>query len=375
MKMRDRNSAYPVLRLSGYWGLLLGSVSVGLRWMASGNPEGVERLFSRGVFLFVRTLFDGLTSFLPFPSVYLLLVGAAWWMYRNIRKKKQPTGASGWRLLGHWALQTGNLAGWVIAWFFWAWGYNYYRIPVEQAMGLNVIPLDKQKIAADFDQETAMLSTLRSSAFFRDTLALAREDFPGDLERQLRQSLKEVLTRYGYPGYGRVRGRLLYPAGIFLRFSTAGLYLPFTGEGHIDPGLHPVQWPYVMAHELAHGYGFGDEGTCNFWAYLACIQSGDLAIEYAGRLGYWRYLASVYRKSDPQSFQRARDKLPPGIKNDLKAISEAMNRYPDLIPVLQYRVYDAYLKSQGISEGMLNYDRVLVLTHAWREKERLGPSE
>lgn len=52
-----------------------------------------------------------------------------------------------------------------------------------------------------------------------------------------------------------------------------------------------------------------------------------------------------------------------------------MDRYPDLIPALQYRVYDAYLKSQGIREGMLNYDRVLVLTHAWRAKEGLDRME
>lgn len=373
--MRNRNNARLLFRLSGYWGLLIGLLSLGLRYIASQNPEAVEHLFSRGFYLFVRTLFDGMTSFLPFPAVYLLLGGAGWWIYRNIRKKNPHPGFTGWRLLGHRALQTGNLAGWIIAWFFWAWGYNYYRIPVEQAMGLNVVPLDQQKIATDFEQETARLSSLRTSDFFRDTFALSRENFPDDLERRLRQSLKSVLTRYGYPAYGQVRGRLLYPSGIFLCFSTAGLYLPFTGEGHIDPGLHPVQWPYVMAHELSHGYGFGDEGTCNFWAYLACLHSGNPAIEYSGRLGYWRYLASAYRKYDPEFFQQARDQLPPGIINDLKAISEAMNRYPDLIPNLQYRVYDAYLKSQGISEGMLNYNRVLVLTHAWREKERLSRSK
>ncbi|MBP9874709.1 MAG: hypothetical protein KBC60_11735, partial [Haliscomenobacter sp.] len=85
--MKNQNSANRLLRLSGYWGLLVGLVSVGLRWVASKNPEMVERLFSRGFFLFVRTLFDGLTSFLPFPAVYLLLAGAGWWAYRSIRKK------------------------------------------------------------------------------------------------------------------------------------------------------------------------------------------------------------------------------------------------------------------------------------------------
>ncbi len=368
--MRNRTSTNAVTRLYGYWGLLIGFASIGLRWIASRNPELVERLFSRGFFLVARTFYDALTSFLPFPAIYLLLGWVVWLLARKARIKKTLRERFGWRRAGLWCLGVANLAGWVVAWFFWSWGYNYYRIPVERAMGLEVVPLDKKMITAAFEEETAILSGLRAAAFPSDTGALSREAFPENLETRLREALKEVLTRYGYPDYGRVRGRLLYPAGVFLRFSTAGLYLPFTGEGHIDPGLHPVQWPYVMAHELSHGYGFGDEGTCNFWAYLACLHSGDPAIEYAGRLGYWRYLASVYRQYDPEGFQQARDALPPGVKNDLSAIVEAMNRFPDLIPKIQYQVYDAYLKSQGISEGMLNYNRVLVLMHAWKEKER-----
>ena len=44
-----------------------------------------------------------------------------------------------------------------------------------------------------------------------------------------------------------------------------------------------------------------------------------------------------------------------------------MQRYPDLVPGLQYQMYDAYLKTQGIKEGMLNYNRVIMLVRAWRE--------
>jgi hypothetical protein len=44
-----------------------------------------------------------------------------------------------------------------------------------------------------------------------------------------------------------------------------------------------------------------------------------------------------------------------------------MLRFPDLIPDLQPRIYNAYLKSQGIAEGVLNYDRVVMLAEAYEK--------
>ena len=42
------------------------------------------------------------------------------------------------------------------------------------------------------------------------------------------------------------------------------------------------------------------------------------------------------------------------------------NKFKELAPELRYKVYDSYLKSQGIASGMLNYDEVLMLVRAWR---------
>ena len=136
----------------------------------------------------------------------------------------------------------------------------------------------------------------------------------------------------------------------------------------MDKGLHPVQWPFTLAHEMAHGYGFGNEGVCNFWAALACLQSKDPGIRYAGRLAYWRYIAVEYRRYDPEGFRRAREALPREVTMDLKAIQKAMDRYPDLVPRLQYRLYDSYLKSQGVKEGMKSYSQVLLLVRSWEQK-------
>lgn len=348
----------------GYWGWVLGAIALILRQVLAAFPHWTETWYSRGFFAVVRRVLDLFTGLLPFPAVYLLLAALAGYLVWSVRRLgKSPYS----RMRKSWLALRGlvNFSGWVLFAFFALWGYNYYRIPAEAQLGLELEPLSEAALWADLERETALLLELRQQL---PDGPITAEDLPAHMENELRQSLAAVLQEQGFSVAGHVRGRLIRPAGIFLRFSTAGLYLPFTGEGHVDPGLAPVQWPYVMAHELSHGYGFGDEGTCNFWAYLTCMQSADPLIRYAGAMGYWRSLAAACRRYDRERFAAFREKLPPIVLRDLEDINAAMLRYPDLVPRLQYRIYDAYLKSQGIAEGMLNYDRVLLMLHAWKNR-------
>lgn len=328
-------------------------------------PDFVEAWYSRGFFQGIRRLLDGITGILPFPAVYLLVAGGMGYL-----------GYSGTRLLRRRRLvwtgslrRLGNGIGWIVAAFFWLWGFNYLRTPVEQTLDLDAAPLPFEQVVRALDVEFAQLIRLRGQWNLPEGAVPDASFLPMGLEASLRNTLERVLSDYGYPVNGQVRGRLLYPRGILLRFSTSGIYLPFTGEGHIDAGLHPIQLPFTMAHELAHGYGFGDEGVCNFWAYLTCMRSAHPFIRYSGSMGYWRYLASAYRRADPEGFLSWRNTWPAGITSDLKAIQEAMDRYPDLVPELQYQVYDQYLKTQGVKAGMRSYSQVLRLVEAWKARQ------
>ncbi len=186
----------------------------------------------------------------------------------------------------------------------------------------------------------------------------------------MRHLLTNVLRNFNYPIPAKVRGRLLFPKGILLRISTAGVYIPFTGEGHIDPGLHHLQLPFVMAHEMSHAYGIGGEGDCNFLAYLSCTSSENSYLKYVGFLYYWRYVAPDYRAYRPEEYKIIWENLPLGIKNDLRAIREEMNKYPDILPAVRDAAYNTYLKAQGIDDGIKNYDRVTMLAHAWHLKTK-----
>ncbi|MCB0572734.1 MAG: DUF3810 family protein, partial [Phaeodactylibacter sp.] len=219
--------------------------------------------------------------------------------------------------------------------------------------------------------ETEQIKRLRNLIPGADTEPISKGMLPAGMEGLLRNELEQLLGSHGFSTTGRVRGMYVYPKGVFMRFGSSGLYFPWTGEGHVDAGLHPLQKPLVLAHELSHGYGFGDEGSCNFLAYLSTIQSDDPVVAYAGHLSYWRTLAANYRHYEPEKYREFRESLPLGIQADLDAINEVLLRYPDFFPHFRYAAYEAYLRAQGIEEGMLNYDRVIMLAHAWRKSQRI----
>lgn len=352
------------------WWTSLGVGAVLLRLLLGMQPRLIEQLYSRGIFLVIRWMIDYLLGWFPLPLLYLfliilflLLLRQIWvWARTHMTWQKRFISGIGGGL---------SFLGGAVFFFLILWGFNYGRVPVEEQLGLEPKPLSMEDLKEELKLETEYIVNLRSQIPHVTDSAITADFLPVNLERQLRLNLEIRLRRYHFPTVGRVRAFYLYPKGIFLRFSSAGLYFPWTGEGQVDAGLHPLQIPYVMAHELSHGYGFGDEGTCTFWGYLACINSDNPIIAYAGHLGYWRELAADFRHYAPEQYPAFRQSLPIGIQKDLDAINEALLKYPDFMPRMRYIAYDAYLKTQGIQEGMLNYDRVTMLVSAWRKNKEI----
>ena len=350
----------------------LALIAILLRVVAS--PETIERVYSRGIFPVIRSSIDALLGWLPFAWVYvlagflllLLVINGV----RAIRRRRP------WqdRLL-RFGRHTLRLVGIAVFLFLVLWGYNYGRIPLEQQIGIEPQPMEVDVLEEELRYVTDKMIGLRQQIPAATDSAIVRLPFlESKLVVGLRRQLELTLAELGYPTDGSVRVRRLRPRGILLRISTAGVYLPWTGEGHVDAGLHPLQLPFVMTHEMSHGYGITDEGSCNFVAYLSCVKSENVHLQYIGYFSYWRYLASNFRRYRPEAYKQFfEEQIPPGIQNDLRAIYREMDKYPDILPAVRDFAYDHYLKAQGIDEGLKNYSRIIMLATAYRRKYELAP--
>ncbi|MBL7815375.1 MAG: DUF3810 domain-containing protein [Saprospiraceae bacterium] len=355
--------------LHNLWGLWMGLFALVLRLVTP--PQYIEQWYSRFVFLGIRQFFDATLAYSPFALLLPFYVVALYFVLKILILlfiKKQ----SWWQRLTEGVLKLLNWAGVMLFLFFILWGFNYGRERFTEQIGLTIEKLDttslRQELLIAAQEAIAARDTLEKMGI-ADTNAITyiRPNF----EQAIRKDVSQWLENHQFPAKGRLRGREIEPDGLLFRFGIAGIYMPYTGESSIDHALHPLEKPFSMAHEMAHGFGWTEEAIANFVAYLSCIESEDWHTRYSGRLSYFRYVASNFRRQFPEEYKKFREKLPIGIKNDMKAINDRINRYPDWFDTTALN--DAYLKSQGVTEGVESYARIVVLVHSWRKKINFAP--
>ena len=353
--------------------LWLGVFALILRYVIP--PQYIEAFYSRHVFLWIRGLFDFTLAFVPFPLLFVFYVVAFYFVFKIIfllffKKKipfRQRFTEGGKKLL--------NFVGFMLFSFFLLWGFNYGRPNFAKQIGLTVHKLDTMALRKELliaaQEAIAARDTLMKPRHYENitdsdtTQAFAITEY---FESDMRNYTTQLLNKYNFPAGGHLRGRQTKPDGLLFRFGIAGIYMPYIGESSIDNALHPLEKPFSMAHEMAHGYGWTEEATANFVAYLTCTQSDDLFTRYSGYLSYFRYVASNFKRKCPEEYKVFRETLPIGIKNDLTAINQRIERYPDWFDTTDLN--DLYLKSQGVTEGVESYARIVVLVHSWRQKMR-----
>jgi len=327
--------------------------TIGLFLLTKVSGPLADSLYLGGLFQLLRVIYDHSIGLIPIPFIYILLPLTIFQVFRQFFSRDT------WRVK---LLKILEVFLWLLCAFYLLWALNYHATPVEKKAHLDIQNLSDDRLYEVFTAVNYDLDSLSANVGER-----IQPNFKS-LEKSIRPLLEEVLEEFGYPTYGRVRVRKLF-SGSILRNRTSGIYIPHVLEGHVDGGLYPVQWPFTIAHEMAHGYGITHESDCNFFAYLVCMKSDDVRIQYSGTLAYWRYLASHYKSVDEESYQRIRARLDEAIINDLEKIREHVVRFPDLMPKYRNKIYDQYLKSHGVSSGIKSYDRMILLIEAWNKKQ------
>ena len=359
MKRVDRK-----FRKRSVW-ILLGVLTLFLLRLAARHPQAVESIYGHFLYPGVRTVFRYTLGLLPFPGLTVVIIAAlVLLLFTAIRPilRREVSWTS-------FALGTLATAGAVIFLFYALWGFNYARPGVVERMELDAPPLDSAALVEEFSIATRELNTHTAAheTILRDRLG----EFDPVMEKTLAASVERRIVPLDYAEVARPRGRLLRPTGVLLRFSTAGIYIPYSGEGHVDAGMLPVQIPFTMSHEIAHGYGVTDEGECNFLAYLACTDSDDALVRYSGLISYWRYVASEYRRNFPEEYKTQYEIVHPLVKETLVAIRDNNMKYPDIMPKVRNAVYDTYLRSNGVDDGLVSYSRMVRMVSAYRKRPDL----
>ncbi len=338
----------------------LGALALLIGLLLRAYPDVAESVYGKGLFVGIRWLLVPF-GLLPFPAISLLFLGGLWLLWKTAIIPLRTKTWAWWSLIGGILSTIGAL----VFLFQFLWGFNYSRPTWDRRLNIEVQGMTTEQLTDEFLRATAELKAISGDLSDVEQLA-SRSNL--DHESSVKPELRKVLEMHGFPLVQSPRVRIVRPRGILMRWNTAGIYVPYSGEGHVDAGMLPVQVPFTMAHEMAHGFGVTDEGDCNFLAYLTCRASEDRYVKFAGVFTYWRYVASEYRYAFPEEYKVVFDQLPELIKKLLADIRANDAKYPDLFPKLRNTVYDTYLKSQGVSDGLQSYSRVVQLVWAFENR-------
>jgi hypothetical protein len=308
----------------------------------------IEYAFSRGIYRINVAVMTTLTQWLPFPLTLMLMVvvflgfPVLWgWQWRRLRRAGQSHAAGAW-----WGLRgLLILLPLIGVWFVLFWGAGYKRLPAEQRLALVPAPIT-----------TADMDALRAQC-----LEIIERDLPKsgarDADRAIAaisDAMREVVREWEGRGIVLPRRVKATPRGFLLANGTSGVCSPFTLEPNVDGGLPPTAFVYVAAHELGHVAGACMEDEATLLGFAAGLRAADPFARYAVALDIYTDLST--------SYQQDLARLPQAAQDDLQAAREAVRRYRiDWFSGASRKVYNRYLQSQGVKDGMRSYGRGITL--------------
>ena len=315
-------------------------------------PAFIERWYSSGAYPAIQHVLTGASNAVPI-SLFDVLIGATLaWMAVAFVMDVRARRALGWRsLIVRTPYRLLTTAAILALAFFACWGLNYRREPVRKRLDF-----DEGRVSSRRARDLALTSVDRVNALYSSARAALPAAYEAAaLEPPFAEAERELGVRHlAVPA--RPKSTLL--DWYFRKAGVDGMTDPYFLETLVVSGLFPFERPFIVAHEWGHLAGFADESAANFVGWLACVH-GSPAQQYSGWLYLYSELAGGLRRAD---MIQVSARLAPGPRADLRAVSQRIyGQRNERVSNAGWRVYNEYLKANGVDSGTANYGEVVKL--------------
>ena len=331
------------MRKSDFIGLFLLAFVIGCRFSTPVADFYAERCYpvtSAGLSL--------CASVAPFSLEEVVVIGfivaLVAVLIRAIRKKEGVL---------RWLGKTARVAMWLVVWLYLGWANNYFRTPLYPRMGIQRASYEEEAFSRFLTDYTEALNGTAEITASWDREAL---------EADVKEFYSTIVSDFGYTGlrpWQHVKKPLLNP--LYSAVGVLGFMGPFLCESQLNLDLPEVEYPFTLAHELAHLAGVTSEAEANYWAYVYCRQSDNPAVRYSGHLGLLPYAATSAGYLLSEDAYAAWTET---LSDKAKADYEANHRYWEarrvgIIDRTQRWMMDRFLRSNGVREGAKDYYGVI----------------
>ena len=337
--------------------LLSGSAAALL--YSARRIEGFAEWYSSSIYPLIEGTTGRLSGILPFSLAELLVLLLPVIIIADAFRSRKRIGLFLQRMLLLLA---------VLAFLYSAnCGVNYYRDPFVAPEVYSETSFTAEQLE-EFCKYAAYHLRQNSEAPAGDGF-----DYPDrtDLASSAVSAMKKLGGSYGsLSGYYPRAKTLSVLSRLFSNMGVSGVYSPFTVEANINGEMPGMEKPFTSCHELSHLKGYMNEGEANYIGWLACIGSDDPAFVRSGWLIAWNYAGVDLYRADPKRYEAAVSFLPEDALRELAENHDFWENHKTKASDVQDRVNDAYLKSNGLEDGIHSYGNLTTLMMAWYLSEQ-----
>ena len=353
-------------------------VQIGIVYLLSNFPNFIDQFYSNGIYKLISSFLRSIFGWVPFSVgdvLYTIILILMLRFFVQIIKER-------FKYIKIQLFQLGAFISVLYFCFYFLWGLNYSRSPIAHSLGLeleetiidlktNSQPTGKYKIKK--------LENL-TNKFLDRLISLQLELVPHDsIAVLVPYSKSEILksTSLGYKNLSEVFPQFEYhPSSIkksifslpLTYMGFAGYFNPLSGEAQVDYLIPKISLPMTSSHEVAHQLGFASESEANFIGFLAASFHSDKYFNYSAYLSAFRYALHDIYSYDPELYKMYIEKLPVGIKKNIRENQEFWKRYENPAEPLFKIFYDNYLKVNQQKSGLLSYNQMVGLLIAYDAK-------
>lgn len=251
--------------------------------------------------------------------------------------------------------------------FHLAWGFNYYRRPLSEKLGLTETK-DYPELV-DFTERLIQKTNSIQEYIVGDTLE--KVNIPYSQNEMFQMSIDgyhELAKEFGFLAYEHASVKTsLFSTGLTY-MGYAGYLNPFTNEAQVNGILPNFRFPIVTGHEIGHQLGYSAENETNFIGYLVTSKNKDPYFQYAAYAYVLGYCLSDVRRGNKETFDRMFQKLHPGVRANFEEMALFWEQYENPLEPVFKSIFNSFLKANNQAEGIKSYNGVVSLLIAYHKK-------
>lgn len=355
-----------------FWVFIPLILAVMMYFILPHFPAVTEYVFSRGLFKIITVPLGFVISLVPISLTewIVLLAAPALITLLVILIVKLESRKGGRKKL---LLKAGKFTVAVISILSFIYmachGANYYRYPMEKLMNLDT----SQKTPEDLYNACVFLANGAAQA--RAELDIPEDEpftFTESIYTELSRAnsgYKSVVDEYPFLWSSSLRQKPVILSEPWSYTGITGVYCPFIVESNVNTAQPDYGIPFTAAHESAHLRGVAFENECNFLAFLSCINSEYPEYRYSGYMEAFVYCSNALFAYDQELWGGTQQYVTEGMFRDFAELSKYIDDHAGKVEEVSSDFNDNFIKAQGVSDGVLSYDRVTELILAYLSEQ------